>query len=105
MSPTAETQPKRRAYLAKEVIVDEEHYRTTHRRNPRGYGMWLFAPSYAANETRPTGEPLTRNEAREQLHNVLRAYLGTYAQARAQAKRDAAATATTRTDILITTLP
>lgn len=92
---TPHTPPRR---YAKEVTILTEHYRRSHGREPRGYGEWLFAPSYAAEERSPAGEPLPRDAAREQLHQTARSYRGTYAQARTAAAKDAAAIASTRTD-------
>lgn len=92
---TPHTAPRR---YAKEVSIDPNPYQRTHGRAPRGYGVWMFAPEYAANETTPSGEPLTPNEAREQIHQTATAYRGTYAQARTQAARDAAAKASQRQD-------
>jgi hypothetical protein len=99
--------PTPRRY-AKEVTITQEHYHRAHGRAPRGYGTWMFAPDHAANERTPSGEPLTPNEAREQIHQLATAYRGNYAQAIKQAARDAAAAASQRQDtqpITIATLP
>lgn len=101
--------PARR--YAKEVRIETRHYEATHGRAPRGYGDWVFAPSYAADERTPSGEPLDPAEAGRQIDQTALRYRGAYAQARTAAAKDAAAIASTRTDasprqhLTIATLP
>lgn len=104
---TKTPKPTPRRY-AKEVTIETRHYLNAHGREPRGYGVWMFAPSHTANERTATGEPITPAQAREQIHQTATAYRGNYAQAIKQAARDAAAAATQRQDnqpITIATLP
>ena len=74
--------PARRTY-AKEVFIDAGPYRATHRREPRGYGLWAFAPVFAYHGQTPDRHPLTADQARAQLDALGCQIRGTYTEARA----------------------
>jgi hypothetical protein len=93
------TAPARRTY-AKEVFVDAGPYRATHNRDPRGYGLWAFAPVFAYHGHDPHNEPLPADQARAQLDALGCQIRGTYTEARAAAVRAYAQQGETRIAVL-----